>query len=143
MKECLFCSFVREGVGCHVVYEDEYSLAFLDNRPLLKGHTLVIPKMHCETLLDLPADLVGPLFEDVRKIAGGVVAGMAAEGFFTAINTKVSQSVPHLHVHVIPRWAKDGLFSPKLIWRRKPYDTEEEAVQVREAVARSIRFQGE
>ena len=107
-----------------IVFEDEISLAFLDHRPLFPGHTLLIPKVHCETLTDLPANLVGPFFANVQRLSGAVERGMQAEGSFVAINNRVSQSVPHLHVHIVPRNKGDGLRG--FFWPRQKYQDEEQ-----------------
>ena len=104
------------------------SAAFLDRRPLFPGHSIVIPKQHFETLADLPSDLVGPLFASVQLLSRAVVVAMKAEGSFVAINNRISQSVPHLHVHVVPRRKKDGLRG--FFWPRRPYASEEEAREV-------------
>jgi len=103
MAACKFCEIVLKEVPSVVVFEDAISLAFLDYRPLFPGHTLLVPKEHYETLADLPANLVGPFFGNVQRLAGAVERGMKAEGTFVAINNKVSQSIPHLHVHIVPR----------------------------------------
>jgi histidine triad (HIT) family protein len=120
-KACVFCEIARGAAGAEIVLEDEAAVAFLDHRPLLPGHCLLIPKVHVETLPDLPEDLLAPYFRDVQILERAVERGLGAEGSFVAVNTKVSQSVPHLHVHVVPRWKWDGLFSPKLVWKRSPY----------------------
>jgi histidine triad (HIT) family protein len=139
-KGCVFCSIARGATAAHVVLEDELLLAFLDHRPLLPGHCLLVPKLHVPTLADLPGGLIAPLFGGVKLLARAVEEGMEADGSFTAINVKISQSVPHLHVHVVPRWKGDGLFSYKLLWKRSPYkdDAARAAVhaKLRRAVAR-------
>jgi histidine triad (HIT) family protein len=120
-KACAFCEIARGAAGAEIVLEDEIAVAFLDHRPLLPGHCLLIPKVHVETLPDLPEDLLAPYFRDVQILERAVERGLGAEGSFVAVNTRISQSVPHLHVHVVPRWKGDGLFSPKLVWKRSPY----------------------
>jgi histidine triad (HIT) family protein len=104
---CRFCALTAG--ADYVVFEDEISIAFLDHRPLFIGHTLLIPKTHYETLADLPHNLLGPFFANVQSLARAVERGIEAEGSFVAINNRVSQSVPHLHVHIVPRRKKDGL----------------------------------
>lgn len=104
---CRFCAVVTS--ADYVVFQDEISIAFLDHRPLFIGHTLLIPKTHYETLADLPHKLLGPFFANVQALARAVERAMEAEGSFVAINNRVSQSVPHLHVHIVPRRKKDGL----------------------------------
>ncbi len=134
-KGCIFCSIVRGATEALRVYEDELTVVFLDHRPLLPGHCLIVPRTHVETLPELPDGLVAPLFGTARLLCQAVEKGMEAEGSFVAVNNKISQSVPHLHVHVVPRWQKDGLFSAKLIWKRSPYKDEAE----RRAVQAKIR----
>jgi len=102
-----------------VVAEDEHTLAFLDHRPLFPGHCLLIPKQHHETLMDLPAALLAPLFSQAQLLGEAMERGLGADGSFMAVNNRVSQSVPHLHVHVVPRRRKDGLKG--FFWPRAPY----------------------
>jgi len=116
---CRFCKLISGEVESYIVFEDEVSLTFLDHRPLFPGHCLVVPKDHYETLVDLPADLIDSLFTNVQLVAHAVEKGLEAEGSFVAINNRVSQSVPHLHVHVVPRRRKDGLRG--FFWPRHPY----------------------
>ena len=114
---CLFCDVVEGRVEVVVVATTEHTVAFLDRSPVFYGHTLVIPRDHHETLSDLPAELVQPFFIEVQRIAGAVERGLGAAGSFVAMNNRVSQSVPHLHTHVVPRNRKDGLrgfFWPRL-----------------------------
>ena len=118
--DCAFCDIVRGVVESHTVFEDERSLAFLDRRPLFPGHTLLIPRRHHETLSDLPAELIEPLFANAQLLARSMEEGLDAEGSFVAINNRVSQSVPHLHIHVVPRRRKDGLRG--FFWPRTAYD---------------------
>ena len=106
---CVFCEIVAGTRPAHVVLEAEKVLAFLDARPVFPGHTLVVPRDHHETLPELPETLIQPLFGDARRVARAVEEGLGADGSFVGINNRVSQSVPHLHVHVVPRRRKDGL----------------------------------
>ena len=115
------------------VLEDEDFVAFLDLRPLFPGHTLLVPRAHHETLTDLPVDLVGPLFTRARRLAGAMEQALDAKGSFVAVNNRVSQSVPHLHVHVVPRTKGDGLKG--FFWPRTRYRDDEEM----EAVAARLR----
>jgi len=133
---CAFCEIPRRERDSSLVFEDEVSAAFLDRRPLFPGHSIVIPKQHFETLADLPSDLVGPLFASVQLLSRAVVAAMKAEGSFVAINNRISQSVPHLHVHVVPRRKGDGLKG--FFWPRQSYRNEEERESVREAIRRAV-----
>jgi len=131
-SECLFCRIVAGDVAAATVFEDELSLAFLDHRPLFPGHCLLIPKTHYETLADLPEDLTGPLFGNARLLAGSVEQAMQSEGSFVAINNRVSQSVPHLHIHIVPRRKKDGLRG--FFWPRRKYESAAEMENVRKLV---------
>ncbi|PYS70216.1 MAG: HIT family protein, partial [Acidobacteria bacterium] len=104
----------------------------LDHRPVFPGHCLLIPKQHYETLIDLPANLIEPVFRGVQLLARAVETGMQAHGTFVAMNNRVSQSVAHLHVHVVPRRRKDGLRG--FFWPRYPYKSDEEAEVVQQAI---------
>ena len=119
-----------------VVFEDDSTLAFLDHRPLFPGHCLLIPKQHYETLGDLPGELIAPLFANARMLAVAVERAMASEGSFVAINNRVSQSVPHLHVHIVPRNKKDGLRG--FFWPRRKYESEADMERVQNAVRAGI-----
>lgn len=133
---CIFCDIVKGDVEAEVVFDDGPVLAFLDHRPLFPGHALLVPKTHYETLTDLPPDLVEPVFGAARFLARAVQGAMGAEGTFVALNNKVSQSVPHLHVHVVPRRRKDGLRG--FFWPRHRYKAGEmkaAAEAIRSAVA--------
>jgi histidine triad (HIT) family protein len=121
---CIFCNILRGAVPCFKVYDDDISLAFLDHRPLFPGHTLFIVKSHIETLFDLPDSLMGALFTNVRRLSEAVMQGMQAEGVFVAINNRVSQSVPHFHVHIVPRRKGDGLKG--FFWPRRDYKDQQE-----------------
>jgi histidine triad (HIT) family protein len=132
MTDCLFCRILAREVSARLVFEDEISLAFLDHRPVFPGHCLLLPKIHYETLTDLPEDLIGPFFKRAQLLARAVESAMEAHGTFVAMNNRVSQSVPHLHVHVVPRRRKDGLKG--FFWPRFPYQSEEEADVVQAAV---------
>jgi histidine triad (HIT) family protein len=135
-SSCLFCKVVSRDLAARVVFEDEHSLAFLDHRPVFPGHCLIIPKEHCETLSDLPGDQIAPFFKNVQRLARAVESGMEAHGTFVAMNNRVSQSVPHLHVHVVPRRRKDGLRG--FFWPRYPYKSEEEADLVQTAINKAF-----
>jgi histidine triad (HIT) family protein len=129
---CLFCAIVRGEVSAQIVLDDELSLAFLDHRPLFHGHCLLIPKVHDETLTDVPPQLLGPLFERAQRLARAVETAMHATGTFVAMNNRVSQSVPHLHIHVVPRKLKDGLKG--FFWPRTKYADEAEMARTAEAI---------
>jgi histidine triad (HIT) family protein len=134
---CLFCRIVSGKTDAAVVYQDEDSLAFLDHRPLFLGHTLLIPKKHIETLSDLPEIAVGPFFVNVQKLSRAVQAAMGAEGTFVAMNNRVSQSVPHLHVHIVPRKKGDGLKG--FFWPRTKYKTNDEMLEIVKVIAKEIK----
>lgn len=133
--DCAFCAIVAGTAEAEVVLDDEVAVGFLDTRPLFPGHTLVVPRTHHETLVDLPPEEVGPLFVRARRVAAAVVEVLAAQGSFVALNNTVSQSVPHLHVHVVPRTRGDGLRG--FFWPRTTYaegQAEEVAARVRGAL---------
>ena len=125
VTDCLFCGIVAGTVPAQIVLDDEVAVAFLDARPVFKGHVLVAPRQHYVTLPDLPADLVGPLFSRVQRLSAAALPALGAEGSFVALNNTVSQSVPHLHVHVVPRTRGDGLRG--FFWPRVKYASEDEA----------------
>jgi histidine triad (HIT) family protein len=137
VTECVFCEIIAGERPAHVVLDDEQAVGFLDARPVFKGHVLVAPRRHIVTLPDLPADATGPLFERVRLVSAAVPAALGAQGTFVALNNVVSQSVPHLHVHVVPRTKGDGLRG--FFWPRQRYASEQEAAdyaaRIRDALA--------
>jgi histidine triad (HIT) family protein len=137
---CAFCEIARGEVEAHIVFEDEVSLAFLDNRPLFPGHSLLIPREHHETIWDLPAELVEPYFVNARLLARAVRDGMGAQGAFVALNNVVSQSVPHLHTHLVPRNRKDGLRG--FFWPRAKYPSDAAAAEAAEAVRAAVAALG-
>ena len=134
---CLFCRIVSGEVPATVIYEDEVSFAFLDHRPLFPGHTLLVPREHVETLGELPVSMVEPYFKAAQLLARAVESGLEAEGTFVAMNNRVSQSVPHLHVHVVPRRKKDGLKG--FFWPRTKYKDEEEMKSVQTKIAAALK----
>jgi len=121
---CSFCSIVADEEGAHVVLRGDSVVAFLDRRPLFKGHTLLVPADHVETLGDLPADSLEPFFAAAQRLAVAMEQVLDAAGSFVAVNNRVSQSVPHLHAHVVPRNRKDGLRG--FFWPRTTYESDEE-----------------
>ena len=123
----VFCSIVAGEVRANVVLDEPDFLGFLDQRPVFKGHVLLVPKEHVETLLDLPASLHAGLVAAAQRLAGAVVAGLGSTGSFVAVNNIVSQSVPHLHVHVVPRTKGDGLRG--FFWPRTKYASDAEAAE--------------
>ena len=130
---CLFCRIASGEEPALKVLEDAQWVAFLDHRPLFPGHVLLIPRAHVATLLDLPDALLEPLMRWTRALTRAVEDAMGAEGAFVAINHKVSQSVPHLHVHLVPRRRGDGLKG--FFWPRHPYRDAAHAEETRAAIA--------
>ena len=128
VSPCVFCAIVDGSATAHEVLRDEVAVAFLDHRPVFPGHVLVVPRLHVVTLPDLPTELVGPFFERVQRLSAAVPTALEAHGTFVAANNVVSQSVAHLHVHVVPRRRKDGLHG--FFWPRQHYadDAAEDAV---------------
>ena len=141
--DCVFCRIASGELPGNIVYRDARVVAFLDASPLFLGHTLVVPIDHVATLDDLPPELIGPLFEVVRRTSVAVQQALGADGSFVATNTRISQSVPHVHVHVVPRNEGDGFFSPRPIWKRQSYknaaDAADHASRIRTALEASGR----
>lgn len=135
MAACSFCTIVENGAAL-IVYETVETLSFLDHRPLFPGHVLVVPKAHVATLEDLPEEGIASFFAVVQQMSAAVRSALDAPGSFVATNTVVSQSVPHLHVHVVPRRPGDGLRG--FFWPRHPYDDAAHAERVRAAIASAI-----
>lgn len=126
-NDCVFCKIVSGEIEAQRVYEDEHTVVFLDNGPLFPGHCLVCPREHFETMLDIPQERLAPLFGAAQLIAQAVEQGLGAEGSFVAVNNRISQSVPHLHVHVVPRRRKDGLKG--FFWPRRSYKDKDEMAE--------------
>lgn len=136
-SNCKFCRIVSKESAASVVLEDEFCIAFLDIRPLFHGHCLLVPRPHYETLADLPDSLIGPFFSDAKLLCRAVEEAMAAEGTFVAINNTISQSVPHLHTHVVPRKKKDGLKG--FFWPRYPYRDEGQMRETAEKIGAAVK----
>jgi histidine triad (HIT) family protein len=134
--DCLFCGIVDGTVPAHVVLDEPYVLGFLDARPLFKGHVLLVPRIHVDTLPDLPAELLPVLMGAVQRVASGVVRALGSQGSFVAVNNVVSQSVPHLHVHVVPRTKGDGLRG--FFWPRTKYASQDEAQEYAARLAAAL-----
>ena len=134
---CIFCSILAGETPAHVVLEDDLVLAFLDVRPLFPGHVLVVPRRHVEALPDLPVEQLGPYFQRVQRVAAVLPEAMGSTGTFVAINNVVSQSVPHLHTHVVPRTKGDGLKG--FFWPRSRYDHDAHAARVASDIADALR----
>jgi histidine triad (HIT) family protein len=136
VADCIFCK-IRDGeVPAHVVLDEEHTFAFLDQRPVFPGHVLVMPRAHHETLMDLPDELVKPLFDATKRVSAAVKRALGSDGIFNGINNVVSQSVPHLHVHVVPRRFKDGLRG--FFWPRQRYDSDEAMASTAEAIRTAL-----
>lgn len=131
--DCPFCQIVAGTHAASIVFQNEQLLAFLDHRPLFPGHCLLIPRQHREVLADLPAEEIAPLFTAAQGISRALEEALGAEGSFVAINNRVSQSIPHLHVHVVPRKRKDGLRG--FFWPRGKYGSPEEMEEIRAKLA--------
>jgi histidine triad (HIT) family protein len=128
MTTCVFCSIVAGTIPAHFVFEDAVCIAFLDVRPLFPGHTLVVPRAHRATLRDVPRAELEPLFGCAQRVSAAFESALGAQGTFVALNDRVSQSVPHVHVHVVPRRKSDGLRG--FFWPRQKYGSDEEAAGV-------------
>lgn len=136
MTECVFCHIADGGVGASVVFQDEQTLAFLDHRPLFPGHCLLIPRQHIHTLIDVPPAILSRLASNARLLAVAMEKGLGAQGAFVALNNRVSQSVAHLHIHVVPRTKGDGLKG--FFWPRQKYRSPEHMEETREKLARAM-----
>lgn len=137
MADCVFCAIVAGDVAAHLVLEDDDVVAFLDQRPVFKGHVLLVPREHVETLPDLPAALRDGFLAAAQRLATAVVEGLGAQGSFVAVNNTVSQSVPHLHLHVVPRTKGDGLRG--FFWPRTKYADAAEQGQYAERLRAALR----
>jgi histidine triad (HIT) family protein len=135
--ECKFCDLVAGKLRASIVHQDAHSVAFLDHRPLFPGHLLLVPREHVETLDDLPSELVGPFFQTVQLLGRAVQTAMEAHGTFIAINNRISQSVPHLHVHIVPRRKGDGLRG--FFWPRCKYLNAAMEQKVAEVIREALR----
>jgi histidine triad (HIT) family protein len=133
---CLFCQIAQGQTPAARVLETDTVIAFLDHRPLFPGHCLVIPREHVDTLGDLPRPLTAPLFDAAAAVARALEAGLGADGTFVAINNRVSQSVPHLHVHVVPRRRGDGLRG--FFWPRGRYESPAAMEETRARIAAAL-----
>jgi histidine triad (HIT) family protein len=136
VAECVFCAIVAGAKPAFVVADTSDGLAFLDTRPVFKGHVLVVPRPHVAVLPDLPVPAVGPYFTLVQRLAVAVEAGLGAGGTFVAMNNRVSQSVPHLHTHVVPRTKGDGLRG--FFWPRTRYSSDDEAAEFASKIRKAL-----
>jgi histidine triad (HIT) family protein len=135
--DCVFCAIVAGSVPAFTVIDSPSGVGFLDTRPVFKGHVLVAPRAHVIQLSDLPPDVLPGYFELVQRVATAVPAALGAQGTFVAINNIVSQSVPHLHTHVVPRTKGDGLRG--FFWPRHKYEGDEEAASYAKRIAESLQ----
>jgi histidine triad (HIT) family protein len=136
-EPCIFCEIACGRLNAQIVYEDEEAVAFLDIHPLFPGHVLLCPREHYETLTDLPLNLSGPMMAKTQLLARAVEEALDAEGTFIAINNRVSQTVPHLHIHVVPRRRRDGLKG--FFWPRNPYRDAAAREAVCDAIQREVQ----
>ena len=141
-SSCVFCAIVRGEASAEILLDDPAGVAFLDRRPLLPGHVLLVPRSHVATLPDLPVAEVGPLFTLAQHLTRAVPQATGTDGAFVAINNVVSQSMPHLHVHIVPRRHDDRLFSRNLAWARHPYRDVDEMRQVAAAIRAALGVAG-
>jgi histidine triad (HIT) family protein len=136
-KYCSFCKISKKEAFANIIFEDSQIISFLDNKPIFPGHCLVIPKIHIENFESTPLLIVHHVFEIVQKISKAVEIALKAEGTFIAINNKISQSVPHLHIHVVPRRYKDGLKG--FFWPRHPYQSIEHIYEVQHLIIAELQ----
>jgi histidine triad (HIT) family protein len=136
VASCVFCDILEKKLPAHVVLDDDVALAFLDRTPIFHGHVLVIPRTHVVTLPELDPAIVGPFFQRVQLLAAAVPKALGAQGTFVANNNIVSQSVPHLHVHVVPRTKGDGLKG--FFWPRKKYASDSEMAEVADQIRATL-----
>jgi histidine triad (HIT) family protein len=139
IQDCLFCRIAGGEVDAHRVLATDDAVGFLDVRPVFPGHVLVVPRTHYETLMDMPTAALEPLWEAVQRIGRALENrdGLAADGVFVGVNNRISQSVPHVHVHVIPRRRKDGLRG--FFWPRQKYASDDEAAAIADRIRASVR----
>lgn len=135
--DCAFCDVIAGRAEAHIVHADEHTVAFLDRRPVFKGHVLLVPRRHVPVLADLPTDLVTPVFTVAQRLSAAIVDALGAQGSFVAMNNTVSQSVPHLHVHVVPRTKGDGLRG--FFWPRTTYADDAEAADYADRIGAALR----
>lgn len=135
---CSFCRIANKTEPASIIFENEQTIAFLDQRPLFPGHVLVLPREHIDCFSNLPVSLIPVLFTTIKMISNAVEKAMAADGSFIAVNNKVSQSVPHLHIHVVPRKRHDGLRG--FFWPRTIYKSISEKLEVTEKIKKNLSF---
>jgi histidine triad (HIT) family protein len=133
---CIFCKIINKELESSMLFEDSETIAFLDTKPLFPGHILLIPKKHYPVFTEIPDEIVAKLFKNSKMLAKALQLSMGSEGTFIAVNDRVSQSVPHVHVHVVPRKSKDGLKG--FFWPRQKYNSKEEIELVKSKIIKSI-----
>lgn len=138
MPDCVFCQIISGQIPAATVFEDEFSLAFLDRNPLFPGHCLLIPRAHHATLMDLPPELVPPLFLNAQRLARAIELAMEAEGIFVGVNNRISQSVAHLHIHIVPRRKGDRLKG--FFWPRSKYAGEDAMTEAAERIRAALKL---
>jgi len=136
--KCVFCDIIAGRLSAAIVLDEPSAVGFLDHQPLFAGHVLVVPRTHYATLAELPDEEVGAYFGAVKNIATAVEQAMQADGTFVAINIKISQSVPHLHVHIVPRRKGDGLFGKTFQWIRHRYPSEAAMREAQRAIVAAL-----
>jgi histidine triad (HIT) family protein len=135
--DCVFCKIIAGELKTYKVYEDGQTIVFLDAGPVFAGHCLISPKVHYQTMMDLPHDLLAPLFSTTQLICRAVEKGLQSGGSFVAVNNKISQTVPHLHIHVIPRTKGDGMKG--FFWPRRPYRDDEHMLEIQQKLQAAIK----
>ncbi len=140
-KPCPFCAIASGQAEAHVVFEDAGTIAFLDRSPLFVGHVLLIPRAHIKTIYEADDATLEAMARASKRLAVAVSRAMEADGILVAQNNVISQSVPHLHTHVIPRRKGDGLFSPRVIWKRVRYGSAEEMAEVAARIRTALEAQ--
>jgi histidine triad (HIT) family protein len=136
IMKCVFCEIINKKSTADIVFEDDKVLAFLDIKPLFPGHVLLVPKIHCETIWDVPQAMSSVLFNSTRLLSVAVRNATQSDGIFIANNNIVSQSVPHFHIHIVPRNKKDGLKG--FFWPRISYSSEHHRHEVRDSIIKSL-----
>ena len=137
-KACRFCGIAAGTDPAFLVFRDELSVAFLDYRPLALGHVLLVPVAHYSTLEALPDEVAAGLAIRIKRISAGIIAAMDADGSFVALNNRISQSVPHVHFHIVPRKKGDGLFAHRMIWKRVAYRDDAHRAEIAKKIAAAI-----
>jgi histidine triad (HIT) family protein len=136
-EACLFCRIAKKEKDSYVIFEDTLSFAFLDSRPLFPGHILLIPKIHYGEIMEIPDETVGVLFSNVKALGAALEKGLNAGGCFIAVNNKIGQTQPHLHIHIVPRKLHDGLKG--FFWPRYKYSSNEEMAEVQEKIVNALK----